>query len=100
HTRSTRDWSSDVCSSDLSVVERERHLRMIGAERRLPEREGATERGERAIVLAQLHHHLAHVVQIRREVRVRGAERALEDRDRTRSEERRVGKAARTGAQT
>src|SRR5438874_9712510 len=34
HTRSLRDWSSDVCSSDLSAVDQDIHLHCAGGDNR------------------------------------------------------------------
>src|SRR5690606_39843931 len=39
HTRFSRDWSSDVCSSDLDLVERIALLRPLGRSRGLGSRE-------------------------------------------------------------
>src|SRR5690349_24020958 len=77
HTRSLRDWSSDVCSSDL--VDRLRQRGLVD-EHRL---EAALQRGVLLDVLAIL-------VQRRRAdaLDLAARERGLEDR----SEERRVGK--------
>src|SRR6266496_4540720 len=59
HTRSLRDWSSDVCSSDLRVVERGLHL--------LPRR-----RGERLVIVER-----DEVEDERGRVRVARAEQRL-----------------------
>src|SRR2546421_8822401 len=82
HTRSDRDWSSDVCSSDLSAVDGELHL--IGArQRRRAERQPRRvliDRGDRVLVLD----------------RVRQRVMQIPDEAVHRSEERRVGKGCRS----
>src|SRR5207247_8211499 len=45
HTRSTRDWSSDVCSSDLIVAKVTRDRIMRGMHRRYPEFDFAHNKG-------------------------------------------------------
>src|SRR5688572_32357767 len=74
HTRFDCDWSSDVCSSDLCVVQLEVRLRLQ-----------RDEEGEREVAVRGLHEgeHRVPVVQL-----------ALQRHDR--SEERRVGKECRT----
>src|SRR5207247_4870027 len=86
HTRSTRDWSSDVCSSDLF---------QLGAARGLPGHgEGAIERGERLLRVGD---------DADRRPRDPGdLDRVEIDADHfdvavERSEERRVGKGCRDG---
>src|SRR5687768_17904748 len=79
HTRCSRDWSSDVCSSDLRAASRRAYLRKpyqhVGHRHLAPPRSRAravASRGERAAAADQL-------------------ERLVE-----RSEERRVGKECRS----
>src|SRR5206468_5789832 len=93
HTRSDRDWSSDVCSSDLRGPKAKGAIRAAGlVESWSPSSEAVAEmlahvlatdiRGRRIAV--QLHGEpLPHVVS------------ALQDAGATRSEERRVGKEGR-----
>src|SRR5205814_3731846 len=78
HTRCLSDWSSDVCSSDLSVG-REKREHPIGGE---------------------MSAETLHVVPRHRERRRPAgipAERSAAERETERSEERRVGKACRRG---
>src|SRR5438105_15941175 len=75
HTRSTRDWSSDVCSSDLVVVA-EPGVRLHAHDRRDPGR------------LAGPHQVLGLAPVVRRP--------HLIDQEPVRSEERRVGKECRS----
>src|SRR5438128_10852907 len=75
HTRCYRDWSSDVCSSDLERDERQQHDRLRTCERREP----AGERGDGET--------LARAVY----------DRATALAAASRSEERRVGKGGRWG---
>src|SRR5207247_4297347 len=81
HTRSTRDWSSDVCSSDLrdarrSRIRDERHRRAL--------REAAEKlRTTRELVVLEVGHGRRVDVEVREQ--------------RARSEERRVGKEGRSG---
>src|SRR5690606_40380498 len=51
HTRFSRDWSSDVCSSDLLAAARERALEALVAslEQEAAAREGMIATGERAL---------------------------------------------------
>src|SRR5437868_10280142 len=74
HTRSKRDWSSDVCSSDLAV-----------------ERWGAT-----PAAALRTHSHHDHVVH-EDELRSFGIDVVAEPGEWTRSEERRVGKSVDLG---
>src|SRR5690606_40761996 len=83
HTRFSRDWSSDVCSSDLTtLVIAHRLSTVIGADEIIVLQDGQiAERGRHAELLA-----------------ARGLYAAMWDRQReaTRSEERRVGKECRS----
>src|SRR5699024_11883524 len=77
HTRSKRDWSSDVCSSDL-VLHVPQEVRQAALKRR-------------EVFLSQLALRRAAVV-------LEGAHRRHDDDGRgPRSEERRVGKGCRSG---
>src|SRR5437868_12298345 len=77
HTRSKRDWSSDVCSSDLSFE------RLRGREP-AADRQGIDDDAEEGH---------CEDVPAERELVARAVE--AEQRDRARSEERRVGKECR-----
>src|SRR5439155_8517826 len=77
HTRWPRDWSSDVCSSDLFLFERP-HARLAVAPH--VEKRGALRSAHRLVAVAGV---------------VGGADRA--DVEGQRSEERRVGKECRSG---
>src|SRR5687768_18286669 len=78
HTRCSRDWSSDVCSSDLphswQIVEIGANLRFV-----LVGRSGSTPQGERTMAAAPVL-----------------TTRVLRQESRRRSEERRVGKECRS----
>src|SRR5206468_6922358 len=88
HTRSDRDWSSDVCSSDLDLA----------AERALERKIAQFDRGkifgepglEGAVVVTDTQSGEVQALVGGRDVRFRGFNRALD-----RSEERRVGKECR-----
>src|SRR5207249_6788909 len=91
HTRSKRDWSSDVCSSDLrvSLVEEEEEAR------HRPERrygEGVAERAQREGGGERQEETPDHGDQLEGDVQ-RDVVRERHDR----SEERRVGKECRAG---
>src|SRR5207249_8665987 len=94
HTRSKRDWSSDVRSSDLYGEENE--------EKRLerePGSEPARKHGARLSVVVAV----ALGLGLRLGLALRGGRRrrwARRDRRRERSEERRVGKEWRAGGWT
>src|SRR6266536_6656653 len=65
-TRSTRDWSSDVCSSDLAALEHERDLEPLAqvpghAERGPPEPDARRRRPLALIVCDSVHWVLHHV---------------------------------------
>src|SRR5438105_6735195 len=80
HTRSTRDWSSDVCSSDLGAVERRRDaLDPAGVEEKREARPVAAPQ-----LLVQLQKRPLHFLAA-----------AVQQPD-VRSEERRVGKECRS----
>src|SRR5438105_14032145 len=78
HTRSTRDWSSDVCSSDLIIKEIGRVIERLAA------------RGDMAILLVEQYFEFARDLAAAYVVMQRG-EIVL------RSEERRVGKSVDLG---
>src|SRR5690606_40745124 len=46
HTRFSRDWSSDVCSSDLDVAQVERHLGLLGGGQQVQDGVGGTAHGD------------------------------------------------------
>src|SRR5206468_7596174 len=97
HTRSDRDWSSDVCSSDLRAGAAAEGGEVAAVRLLDPEREARGDTGLRvaggvqaeAIRVRRLHGHRTR----------RGAAAAAcrEERERERSEERRVGKECRVG---
>src|SRR6267378_6713897 len=58
HTRSLRDWSSDVCSSDLALERLQRDLG--GQRRRFGELEEASSARARSVVLGKIAARLAH----------------------------------------
>src|SRR6266700_5233800 len=64
HTRFSRDWSSDVCSSDLQLISevarRELTLRSLGVERRLALEMAVDERAE----VAELERHWREAEEI------------------------------------
>src|SRR2546430_12495320 len=80
HTRFDCDWSSDVCSSDLSCLRLSRPLRRGGVDHRLW-RATAARQSEAGLVCAE---------------RFRSRVRRRPLFDRQRSEERRVGKECRS----
>src|SRR5438105_11331952 len=83
HTRSTRDWSSDVCSSDLA--EDRRKARVV-----------APDHGDAALaraLLVQEGDAFEQLVQVQRHRAQLNRARQIEEH---RSEERRVGKECRT----
>src|SRR5690606_40913997 len=83
HTRFSRDWSSDVCSSDLTVAQAQRRVEAAIEDRRRI--------GGGAIVHGQRLADLLADVQVDAVVRVH-RRLDLEDDAGLRSEERRVGK--------
>src|SRR5207247_6950827 len=92
HTRSTRDWSSDVCSSDLldHVADAAPLLRLLPPLEELekPERTGACE-----VPIVPDNAGSRHEDHCRsRQLRVELIVDARKDRHDERSEERRVGK--------
>src|SRR5207249_7355019 len=96
HTRSKRDWSSDVCSSDLVAQLAEAALaRVVGAAEQLPLSIGRQHRGD---LLGGERLDVARPQRLR-EVRGEEAEALFADAraGERRSEERRVGKGCRTG---
>src|SRR3712207_8823097 len=79
HTRYWRDWSSDVCSSDLKLLDLERPLEKGGRLRII------TRDDDDPIVLETLRHDAAHVLA-----------EAVQELFPGRSEERRVGQECRS----
>src|SRR5687768_18574385 len=73
HTRCSRDWSSDVCSSDLDQCQ-ENAVRLMGAQRV----DGTAQRGPRQIASLKIHTRKPVYLDVKR------------------SEERRVGKECRS----
>src|SRR5207247_7111176 len=94
HTRSTRDWSSDVCSSDLRALHGGAQRGLVGE---APERAREAHR-RRAVVEEERRGTLVEIGGARGGTRhdhgEAGEERLREDH---RSEERRVGKEWRRG---
>src|SRR5690349_25057233 len=96
HTRSLRDWSSDVCSSDLGAralpdAPAERVGRCLEIDDEIRRREVADDEIEQPLVDEEL-----VVVEIEKGVHPVALEQVVADR-RLRSEERRVGKECRSG---
>src|SRR5690606_40309311 len=85
HTRFSRDWSSDVCSSDLASVEPEMAFEVEGVNDRV--QLAALERQFQACQAKQLMQQGVHLIDPSR-FDLRG--------NLTRSEERRVGKECRS----
>src|SRR5690606_40312341 len=86
HTRFSRDWSSDVCSSDLSLSASARRALMRAYQQALKEDAGAV----------SARHMLLGLAADADSVAARALARALEEGDGPRSEERRVGKGCRS----
>src|SRR5204863_2243237 len=91
HTRSLRDWSSDVCSSDLAVVARGHAPELVAGQRGA----GGAAAGLHGVVGAAAGggSDLGHAVEV--EDRGRGGLESVDQpwrAGRPRSEERRVGK--------
>src|SRR5206468_7441665 len=88
HTRSDRDWSSDVCSSDLPPLAPPRRLERVAA----PVPPDLERHVLRDVPLGQIYPYLNLQMLYGKHLGVRGpVERLLEAGD-ARSEERRVGK--------
>src|SRR5699024_11254574 len=87
HTRSKRDWSSDVCSSDLQVGEQVVEAFCLGIQQL------RAAGGDRIEFLTRF------VDEVRRgpDRRQRGPQLVRDVRDELRSEERRVGKECESG---
>src|SRR5207249_6931523 len=99
HTRSKRDWSSDVCSSDLLV-----DLRLPLAEARACERAEGTAsvavRTDVGTVLLELDRLVVLVAQdVERARHDTGRASGAQPREHHRSEERRVGKSVKNSGQ-
>src|SRR5204863_6861391 len=87
HTRSLRDWSSDVCSSDLAMFTRRNFLRSVGTATAMAGLASFSEGGIERIIAAT------------RSTGDASPDKLATDEDfwRERSEERRVGKECRCG---
>src|SRR5207253_3782169 len=95
-TRWPRDWSSDVCSSDLGPMAREHLLQAPDAELRSAHlRAEVTQEGGRAVVHPHEVREVAPLDPARVELERREAHPLRPDVGRVRSEERRVGKEQR-----
>src|SRR5690606_40127420 len=96
HTRFSRDWSSDVCSSDLDVENYCRYLKRHGLHKKI---EGVTVAAPK-ILKGTSPRGLARMLEGRTLARARRHGKHLfaqVDDGRWRSEERRVGKEGRCG---
>src|SRR5699024_11783878 len=83
HTRSKRDWSSDVCSSDLITIEASEHEALKDKASRLTEAESEVERLRRENEELK-----AEIAELKRQ---KAKEARREHVTSVRSEERRVG---------
>src|SRR5690606_39905718 len=92
HTRFSRDWSSDVCSSDLpeGPYNKMIGLKVVGSAMTVRDYRNEKEQAEHARALEEADN--------RMEGEFKGKKR--EKKDNTRSEERRVGKECRTRGQS
>src|SRR5207247_2719116 len=94
HTMSTRDWSSDVCSSDLTyAVSRMKELLLTLLHLAVMTAKLCGPGGVRAVIAENLL--LKQQLIVVRRARQRARNLALSDRLICRSEERRVGQRAR-----
>src|SRR5207247_2790767 len=94
HTRSTRDWSSDVCSSDLA----ESGLLPTEADSVDPAKlAAATAAAQQTDAAADEAEHEARSLSERIEILQKNIDLARQLRETARSEERRVGKEWRGG---
>src|SRR5207253_7406626 len=90
HTRWPRDWSSDVCSSDLLHGDVERRNRLVANDQLGSDRESASDGDALALPARELVRVFAHVFLPEADPREQGTDLV------PRSEERRVGKEGRS----
>src|SRR5699024_11977593 len=99
HTRSKRDWSSDVCSSDLAIFTEQQTAGAVAA----PGENAHDTRGKRLLqsILPVQQHPGVHrlIATVRGRMHIGRGFNTIFTRD-LRSEERRVGKEWRAGART